>query len=346
MAELPAADRAYHYKRFGKIATPAAEEARKHFTKILTFNDKKYNAVMGEIRSETTKTTIISIVFAFILAIVCAIIALNLVKSITKPLKEVTDYTNKIIQGQIATINSDNYPIELYILANGLGSMVEKMRAYTQGVLNSLPMPAMLINLNEKAQWWNAQLTKITGSSHAVSTAPIEVIQVLQSQDAVSLCGKVRSSGQSSTQEIQFDNNNIGQLTATPFEDDQKNLLGILVTCFDITAIRHEHTQVQERSQKLDGLAHEADIHGNQVSEILSQMETHINLTVGTTDSQQSLIEDVSVSINQLDISISWVAQNSLSSASLADMTKISAEQGSQMIKESMLAINAVNEKN
>lgn len=345
MAKLPPLERASHYPRFGKIATPVAEEARKHFTVIVDAKNKEFEIISEEIRSSTKLTTILSIVFAFILALICALIAWKIIKSIVKPLNEVTEYTHSITQGKVSTINYESYPIELNILAAGLGVMVQKMRAYTQGVLNSLPMPAMLINLEDKAQWWNEELTKVTGATCGVPTAPIDAMQVLQSREAVNLCKKVHSTGKSHELEIKFENKNIGQITATPFEDGEKNLLGILVTCFDITLIRREYTQAQKRSLELDSLAQEANIHGKKVNEILNEMEAHINITVATTDSQQNIIGDVSDAIDLLDTSITDVAQNSSSSASLADGTKISANEGSQIIQKSILAINMVNEK-
>lgn len=345
LAAVPPGERVAHYKRFGEIATPLAEKARVRFSAIIKHKDELYEAFSGAILQRVNIIVWIAVAISLLFALLCALAALRIIRSMTRPLAEVTAYTKEVASGNMYTIDAANYPDELRILADGVGGMVRQMRAYTKGVLQSLPMPALLLNLEGRAQWWNTPLTELTGGRCELSAAPMSPENVLVSEDAVALCRQAQAEGRSREREVAFPNGHVCQMTSTPFRDDKGKLLGMLTTCFDITAMRAEHVETEKRAGRLAQLAQEATSHGETMREILENMDRQIENTADHTDAQRKNMDDVAHAVTQLTSSIMSVAQNAASAVVLADQTRTTADQGAKVIHQSIAAIDTVNGK-
>ena len=345
LGSVPPKERVNEYARFGKVATPVAEKAREHFSTIMEYKDTQYKDVMAAVDRRINLLISGAVLLTLFCVAFSAIAAWRFIRTVNRPLQIVTDYTRRVAGGEHVNIDATKFPRELRVLADGVGSMVEQMRAYTQGVLQSLPMPAALINLEGRAQWWNAQFATLTGSRATLRQAPVPALDVLRNEAAVALCRRAQSSGQSCEEEFHFESGRIGQLTSTPFRDDKGNLLGMLTTCFDITDIRAESLHALKRSQELAGLAQSANAGEKQVSGILGEMEQQISVTADRADSQKRQMEDVAGAVVELNLSISEVARNAASAVLLADATRSTAEEGARVIHRSISAIDGVNQQ-
>lgn len=345
IAHVPPSERIQHYGRFGQIATPLAEKARKHFVDIVTYKDEQYQKAQIAIENKVQTVTWIAIAFSLGLGLVCGLLTWRLSRSVSQPLTELTDYTQDLSGGSLRTINASSYPVELRILADSLGAMAQQMRAYTQGVLLSLPMPALLVNLNDKAQWWNVQMLELTGADLSPGSAPAAVEDIMQTIEATRLCTAVHRSNHAEDLEIVFPNGKVGHLTATPFRDDRENVLGILLTCFDISTIRQEHEAAASRGEALAQLAAEAESTEQQSGRILVEMERRIGITADNAQGQRTSMTEVAQAMESLSSSVAEVAHNAAAAVVMADSTRVTAQNGSGVVGQAVNAIEAVNQK-
>lgn len=345
IANVPPKERIQHYGRFGQIATPLAEKARKHFVDIVAYKDEQYTMAQTAINNKIQAVTVIAIVFSLGLGLTCGVLTWRLSLSVARPLARLTAYTNELSEGSLHAVNTHGYPVELRILGDALGAMAKQMRAYTQGVLHSLPMPALLVNMDDKAQWWNPQMLQLTGADLALSAAPVAIEKILQTEKAADLCAAVHSSNQTQERELVFPNGKVGHLTATPFRDDRENLLGILLTCFDISTIRQEHAKAARRVETLAQLAAEAETTEQQSGRTLVDMEQRIGANASNAHDQQNSMAQVAQAMEQLSSSVAEVAHNAAEAVVLADSTRVTAQNGSSVVGQAVTAIETVNQQ-
>lgn len=341
LGAVPPEERGESYKQFGKVATPVAEKARVHFTAIVNHKDEQYRKLTAEIQVRQVLVLQVCLGLVLLLAMVCASMAWRVARSVNKPLGEVTDYTRRVAKGERYAVDSSGYPEELRILADCMGSMVHEMQAFTRGVLVSLPMPAMLSNLEGQVEWWNSALISLMGTSPVRGTVSLE--DVTGSAQTVELCRKAGESGQTEKKEVRFPNGNSAQVTCAPFKDAEGNLRGMLTTCFDTTAIRAEHAETEKRSVVLAQLALDAGQSEAMVHGILNTMEGRIRETSVQAVGQQTMMEDVAHAVGMLNSSVKDVASHAASAVVLADEARATAGEGAVVVDQSIAAISRVN---
>ncbi len=342
LKNIPAEERVKEYGRFGQIATPLAEEARKNFDEIVKYKDELYKQALVEGNIASNRTFLFILLAVLIVAIGFAAITIPILRSITKPLDSVTQYAREVADGSTHTIDTSAFPSELQKLALSVMQMVIQMQAYTDGVLHSLSMPALLLDIEGKAKWWNTGMLAITGSSHKNDTNAT-LMQILAEEEAVKTCEEARIKKETRTCEVTFPSHSSAMLTATPFKDDKGKILGTLVTCFDITEIKNQQKAEAAKNTTLAQYAHEAVISENEIMDIISSMNGHIAQANTKVQSQQEASTSVAISIQNLSDSIAQVAHSAASAVDLANSTKETAVTGAHVVQDVTLAIGHVN---
>ncbi len=345
LANIPVEERHLQVKTFAKDATPAAGIARKAFVKIFEAKDAQYTSELAIIEARLDNLILLSILISVAFAAICGFFAIRILRSISKPLNDVTQYTLRVAEGEMETVDSSTYPVELKILADSMGNMVKQIRAYTQGVLNSLPFPAMLSNTDGQAGWWNKDLLVLTGQNTNLSSSPTSTLSILGSNEAADIADQARRLEQTKHFEFVFNSGKVGKMTVTPFRDDKGKILGTLTVGFDISDIRKEQQLAQERSQNLADLAMQAKDKEESVMGLFIAMENKILNTNTKTIHQNDLMLDMTNSIASLNNSVSDVARSAADAAQLADLTNDTATNGAEVVRSSVSAFAAVNEK-
>ena len=343
METIPQTERPSHYARFGQVATPAAEKARESFTEIVRLKDAEYVTAVTAIDARVSQIVTLSMVISCLLALLCAVAAFRIIRRIRQPLDEVITYTRHIASGERSEIDASRYPAELQQLTASLGLMVQQMRAYTRGVLDSLPMPAMLVNREGEATWWNRELTTLSGTDMTFRDQTTPVPTVLNDAAAVELYRDARRTDQAVEAEIHFASGRVGRMACTPFCDDKGRPIGTLVTGLDMTDLWLKKEEAQQQSRELAARAHEAEASGRLVFDTLSLMERDLDRTAGNADAQRDRMDGVALAVGQLDNAILDVAKNAGQTVELADATRNIALEGAQIIQQSITAFGAVS---
>ncbi len=343
LQSIPPKERVNEYARFGQVATPLAEEARKRFDEIVKYKDELYQQSLINGAAASDRAFLYILLAVLVTALAYAGIAVPIQRSIVKPLDTVTHYAKEVAEGSTNTIDSTGFPIEFQKLAQSVMQMVVQMQAYTDGVLNSLSMPALLVDIDGKAKWWNNGMLEITGSGHVKNAEPTELSRILSQQDAIKTCQEASVKKETCTCEIVFPSQKSAILTATPFKDDKGKILGTLATCFDITDLKNRQIAEEEKSAALAQYAHEAVISEKEIMDIIQFMNGHIMKANDKVHSQQEASISVALSIQELSDSIAQVAQSAASAVELANSTKETAVAGAHVVQDVTQSLDHVN---
>lgn len=342
---FPPEQRTAEYGRFGKTATPLAEQARKDFSTILEHKTNLYATGLVQSEEQLNRNLIIAISLSCFLALICAIVAWRVMRAIVRPLAEVTHYARQVSRRESADLDASRYGGELRILADSLGMLVEQMNAYTQGVLNGLPMPSMLLSIDGKAEWWNPQLTDLTGSAVKMQQAPVDPTNVLRQSDIVELLEQTRKGAQPPAREASFPGGRVAQCETALFRDTQGELLGVLLTCTDITLVRQQQEKAENLNHKLARLVGDADTSGTAVNAILNTMRGKIDTTMQLSERQHHVTEEATRAIDALSHSIDNVSHKASVAVNLAISTQETAQQGAEIVAQAVHSIESVNSR-
>lgn len=331
------------YGRFGEVATPLAEQARKDFGTIIEHKTKLYTLSLAESEATLQWDLWLALGLSLCLGAVCALAAWRVIRAVTLPLAEVTDYAHHVARREHVGLDLSRYSGELRILAESMGMMVEQMSAYTTGVLESLPMPSMLLNTDGKAEWWNPKLTALTGRNADLKNAPADPQTVLGQPEVAAMLARTREEGRPLRIEASFADGRAAQCESALFRDGRGQILGVLLTCVDISEVRRQQARAEATSAKLGRLADNADTSGRRVRAVLDNMSDGIGQSAHHAEQQRKKTHVVTQSIDALGHSIDDVTEKAGIATRLAGSTRETAEQGAQVVSLAVRAIDTVN---
>lgn len=239
MRDVPRDKRYLHYGYFSEHATPAAEEARADFTKIVTRQENRYADIKQETAEQSRQAFYAILLLSLGVGLCAALMSLIVTRNITRALGEATDYARRVADGKSADIMPEKYGTEIRTLTSSIRSMVSQLESKTYGLLDSLPMPAALFDEQGRSLWWNTALAELTGGLRPDGEKH-PVAAVLPDAVSPSLYKKALDTRQETRAEARFAGERCGDVIASPFRDERRTLLGILVTIFETTALQQK----------------------------------------------------------------------------------------------------------
>ena len=348
LRDVPAAERYQRYKDYGKTATPLAEASRKHFEAIVKSKDALFDETRATFQKDLADRERLAFVLGGVMTVLSVILAVFVIRAIVRPVDEVTAYATHVAGGELTDIDPTRFCGEIGVLATALHIMVKELRrriAFSQGVLEGLPMPCVLLDLDGKAQWWNAHLAALTGGAVPLAGGQYrpDAGQVLVAPAAQQLCEQARTSRTVHNGEVRFGTGATADVTATPFTDDTGQLLGVLACLFDLTQVKDQQERLNAHNARLGDAAREAERAGHEVAGLTKAMHQRIDSSLERAMDQQRMTTDVAAAIEELSASIAESAGGAASAAANADATKETADRGATVVNDAVAAIEQVN---
>jgi methyl-accepting chemotaxis protein len=283
-----------------------------------------------------------------------AIIAMLLRRLATAPLGEVEAFTKKIASGDFNAKLPEHFKYEMADLASNIRHMVGELKnklGFSQGILNGMTFNCIVSDPEEKIVHVNPSFLKFmeypgepkdyVGWSvsrffyHDESKKTVIGRAMLEKKPICNIQAEITTHRQNSA---------FGQIDAAPLFDLDGKLIGGMVICADLTALKKQQAQIEAQAANIARAASEANGVADQVASASQQLAAQINHSSQGSEEQRMRTTEMATAIDEMNATVREVAQNASSAAFSADQAKARAQSGAAMVEAVVKTINGVNE--
>jgi len=243
---------------------------------------------------------------------------------------------------------------ELTALASDIGKMVVQLKdklGFSEGVLNGIPTPCLILNAERKIIWLNNQicefLEKTGDTSRYIGSSPGTFIWNDANRETISETALLmRQTLRAETEIITEKGKHLFvSVSATPFFDLDGKLMGSVTFWNDITEIRSQNKRIEAQNAVIAQAAERADAIVHHLAAASEQLLDKINHTTMGTYNQRNRIQETATAMEQMNASVLEVARNASDASNNAENAKLQALQGQKVAKDSIAAIMTVRDQ-
>ncbi|MDC7217928.1 MAG: Cache 3/Cache 2 fusion domain-containing protein, partial [Spirochaetales bacterium] len=274
---------------------------------------------------------ITNVIIAVIALSIAAIILLLMIKTTTKPLQQLSDFTAKVSEGDYnseleyeaddvvgRTINSVKHMV--FELKNKLG--------FSSGLLSGLTLPCVVVDLDKKVSFINQHLIDQFGLSgnpdNYIGKRSNDLVTIQTIQDTIDRCLKEESS----FSEIEIHGNTAGGkefyaiIDVAPLHDLDKKLIGAFMVMNDITTIKENEKAITSQRDTIAATAKEADEISDQLASAADELSAQVDESRRGAEVQQQRASETATAMDQMNATVMEVARNAGEASESARTTK------------------------
>ena len=297
---------------------------------------------------------ITNVIIAVIALSISAIILLMMIKTTTRPLQQLSDFTSKVSEGDY---NSElEYDVDDVVgkTINSVKSMVLELKnklGFSSGLLSGLTLPCVVVDLDKKVSFINKHLVDQFGLSGApdsyIGKQSSELLTIEKIQDTIDSCIKEEKSF--SEIEIQGQSANGKKFYAiidvAPLHDLDKKLIGAFMVMNDITAIRENEKAITAQRDTIAETARDADEISDQLASAADELSAQVDESRRGAETQQQRASETATAMEQMNSTVMEVARSASEASENARNTKGKAIEGQELVGQVVSSIQAL-EKN
>ncbi|UJX40944.1 PAS domain-containing protein [Desulfovibrio sp. JY] len=301
----------------------------------------------------TSQRNMLLLIGGLVLAAVVIGISLANRALVLRPLAAVERFTEAVTGGNLQATLEGTFRFELAHLAANLRGMVAELKnklGFAEGVLNSLPLPATILDGDRKILWVNQHscdlLEKkdapesyvgmtsgqfILGDSQKspiVDKAVTEKIKIATTTDLAAPSGKIYH--------IAVD--------ASPIYDMDGNFLGGMVFWTDMTAIKLQHQQIEAQNAAISDAASRAAVTSDRMASASQELSAQIEQANQGAQEQNNRVQDTVTAVEEMNATILEVAKNAGDTAQGAQTARDKAREGADLVVQVVAAVGTVSE--
>ncbi len=237
---------------------------------------------------------------------------------------------------------------ELALLSTDIGKMVSQLKdklGFSEGVLNGIAAPCLIIGADKKIIWLNQHLCDMLEKSQPPqSFIGLTSGKFLWNDDAretTAVRAVLHRKKFVAERELPTEKGNLRYVTvtATPFFDMDNELMGSVTFWNDITEIKKNQKQIEKNSAMVARVAENAGEIATQLAQISDHLLERIDQTSEGTASQQDRIRETAVAVEAMNASILDVARNAADASGNAAQARQRAQSGQKVTDQSIAAI-------
>ncbi len=295
---------------------------------------------------------ITNVIIAVAALVFAAVILLLLIKSTTKPLQELSDFTSKVSEG--------NYNSELeYDVNDVIGKTISSVKhmvfelknklGFSNGLLNGLTLPCVVVDLDEKVSFINAHLLEQFGLNGQpedyLGTQVRNLIDISAVSETIDSCIKEEKN----FSEIEISGTANGKkfyaiIDVAPLQDLDKKLIGAFMVMNDITAIKENERAITAQRDTIAETAKEANEISNQLSSAADELSAQVEESRKGAEVQQQRASETAAAMEQMNSTVMEVARNAGEASENARSTKEKAIEGQELVSEVVKAIKVLEQ--
>ncbi|WP_419787617.1 methyl-accepting chemotaxis protein [Pseudodesulfovibrio sp.] len=279
--------------------------------------------------------------------LICVMVVL-VRRIITSPVKGILDFATGVASGDLNTRLAGNYHFEFKILAHQIEIMVSELKTklgFSEGVLNGLTFPCLVIGPDHLISWGNKQICDLLEKHDDPSAYTGQLSgKFFYGDDNQKTLSDTALSDQVPTQgevEIPLPSGKVVsvQVASTPFYDMDNNLLGSLTILADVTEIRVQQKRIEEQNDRISLAANQAEEISQHLSGAAEQLATQIQHASEGSNEQNERASETSVAMEQMNSTVLEVARNAGLATEDADTARTKAQSGEKVVGQVIEAV-------
>ncbi|NDV25081.1 Cache 3/Cache 2 fusion domain-containing protein [Desulfovibrio sp. JC010] len=296
---------------------------------------------------------ITNVIIAVVALSIAAIVFLLMIKTTTKPLQNLSDFTAKVSEGDYDS--ELEYPADDVIgkTIDSVKHMVFELKnklGFSSGLLSGLTLPCVVVDLDEKVSFINQQLLDqfgLSGQPDSYMGKHIrELINVSTAQEIINRCIKEENS----FSEIEINGTAAGgkefyaMIDVAPLHDLDKKLLGAFMVMNDITAIKENEQAITAQRDTIAETARDADEISDQLSSAADELSAQVEESRRGAEVQQQRASETATAMEQMNSTVMEVARNAGEASENARSTRDKAVEGQDLVGQVVSAIKVLEQ--
>ena len=284
---------------------------------------------------------ITNVVIAVIALVLSIIILLILIKTTTKPLIDLAHFTEKVSEGDYES-DLNYYPDDVVgRTINSVKAMVLELKnklGFSEGLLNGLPQPCIVVDLDENITFVNQHLLDKFGFSGTTDSYIGKKFKNLITDrninqhidDCVDRNKEVSDIEITALTEqgIKF----YAIIDVAPLNDLDGKPIGAFMTMNDITAMKENEQAVIAQNSKISDTAREADEISDLLSSAADELTSQVEESRRGAEMQQQRASETATAMEQMNSTVMEVARNAGEASENAKATKEKALEGQSIV--------------
>ena len=231
-----------------------------------------------------------------------------------------------------------------------MGAEIKNKLGFSQGVLNGIVTPFLIVDTDEKLTTTNQSLLDMldqdgkpedfiglnvaeffygdASRKTVLSTSLAEHKTVSKEVELTSRKGR--------TKKVIID--------STPLFDLDQNLIGAMCIYTDLTEIREQEARIKEQQARLEKVAATAADVSSRLASAAEELAAQIEQSSRGADEQQTRATEVSSAMEQMTASVLEISKNASEAAQGAEEAKTEAEKGNEIIAGVVSNMNQINQ--
>ncbi|WP_415715038.1 methyl-accepting chemotaxis protein [Maridesulfovibrio sp.] len=296
------------------------------------------------------RTVLIGMGIVMVLGLV-GVIVFTIRKQVTGPMAIIRDFTSEIAQGNFKAELDGKFVCELKDLSENIDFMVAELKnklGFSEGVLKGLVLPCSIVGPNDDILWANSQICELIETNvspeQAVGMDPGEFLYNEKGRKTISQ--QAIEGERQIQQEVEYTtvkgHHKDIMISATPFYDMDKNLLGSVAIWVDMTEIREQQHKIEEHNIMISEAAASATQVSNEVAGFSEALAAQVEQSSRGAEEQSAMASEAATAMEEMNSTVFDVARNASTAAELADASQQKAGEGERMVIQAVETISLI----
>jgi methyl-accepting chemotaxis protein len=311
------------------------------------------SAYVSELTATATmqRNVLLGIGAAAVLVLV-TVVALLISRLLARPLHRIEAFTAAVAHGDFQAELGTGYRFEMRSLAENIRVMVLELKqklGFAQGVLDGFVLPCAVFDMDNKATFINEHMMRALdkdGDPKALlGQTSGRIVYGDDARDTISLRAlrEKRALEQETPYTTARGARKIFDVTSTPINDLDGNLLGTLAVWVELTEIREQQARIQAQNKKIAEAAAAANTVSDQVASAAEELSAQIEQSSRGSEQQRNRTGEAATAMEEMNATVMEVAQSASTAAELADQANAKAREGETLVDEVVTTITQVN---
>jgi len=324
---------------------------------VSTDPDTGWKVCMSAYVTELTATAtnqrnvLLGIGAAAVLVLVGAIM-FAISRLVVRPLREIEGFTAAIAKGDFKAVLATHFKFEMKSLAGNIRTMVAELKqklGFAQGVLDGFVLPCAVFDKDNKATFINSHmmdaLDRTDDPQAQYGKTSGGFFYGEESRETLTL--KALREKRRLDSEVEYTTaRNVAKVfnvTSTPINDLDGNLLGVLAVWFELTEIRAQQKKIEAQNLKIAEAATAANTVSDQVASASEELSAQIEQSSRGSEEQRNRTGEAATAMEEMNATVMEVAKSASTAAELADKAK--AQEGERLVDEVVSTVTRINEQ-
>ncbi|WP_320169101.1 Cache 3/Cache 2 fusion domain-containing protein [Maridesulfovibrio sp.] len=294
---------------------------------------------------------IANVVIAVVTMIISVFVMLLLLRTTTKPLLQLSNFTAKVADG--------DYETDLEYYANDvIGQTIDSVKnmvaelknklGFSGGLLNGLPQPCIVVDLDRKITFVNKHLLDEFGFSGTPESHLGQNINALISDTAITGTTEncIREDREFTNIEVTGKTSSgatfYAVIDVTPLHDLDNKLIGAFMIMNDVTAMKENEKAVTAQRDTIAATARQADDISDQLSSAADELSAQVEESRRGAEVQQQRASETATAMEQMNSTVMEVARSAGEASENAKTTREKAVEGQDLVGKVVNSIKAL----